>query len=56
MRCSHKKDYSYNVLLSNPPQISWTCKKCGEKGFENYKAFDLKFDKRLVEKISMSHN
>jgi CRISPR/Cas system-associated exonuclease Cas4 (RecB family) len=33
--CEHKdKEYSDTILLSNPPQHPWTCKKCGYKGVD----------------------
>ncbi len=40
--CNHKKVYSNRVLMSNPPQISWTCEKCGETGSEKYNVSEQK--------------
>ncbi|WP_179863080.1 hypothetical protein [Bacillus toyonensis] len=38
MECSHVKEYSNYVLMSDPAKVIWKCKKCGENGKETYKA------------------
>ncbi|MBJ8189172.1 hypothetical protein JDS79_19735 [Bacillus cereus] len=40
MCCYHDKEYSNYVLMSNPPKVSWKCKKCKERGTEVYNAID----------------
>ncbi len=30
----HDKGYSGAVMMSIPPQYSWTCRKCGAKGVD----------------------
>lgn len=49
MNCSHVKEYSNYVLMSNPPKVNWKCQKCGENGTESYKAIDNRLV--IVDKI-----
>ena len=32
--CKHEKVYSNRIIPSNPPQVQWICRKCGEMGTE----------------------
>jgi hypothetical protein len=41
--CEHEKVYADYALYSNPPQVPWTCIKCGEKGKDVYNAYEIKF-------------
>lgn len=31
-KCKHDKAFSSMVLMSNPPQYPWICRKCGQEG------------------------
>ena len=34
--CLHRRVFSSNVLLTNPPQYAWICSNCGEVGVKPY--------------------
>jgi len=52
--CNHDKVYADYVLLTNPPQYPWICRKCGKKDVdietyydenESYSDIEKRFDK-----------
>ncbi len=52
-KCKHTdKSFSPNVLMSNPPQYPWICRKCGEEGVDRELVLDndLKKLKRNLKK------
>ena len=44
-KCKHTdKSFSPNVLMSNPPQYPWICRKCGEEGVDRELVLDNDFE------------
>jgi hypothetical protein len=59
-KCQHDKSYAPYILVSDPPQYPWICRKCGLRGIDYgevcFNDYHETLEKFKIEKIKNGVN